>query len=320
MSEGLAVIEREIATLEQHGDPAGLAEAYREAAKIVSHMGHTEEADRLFEQAVVNAKRSDRRQIESDVLMWRLAMQCWGYLPAAEGIRVTAEILERAAGGMAGAFALVVRGRYRSLQGDLTGGRADMRAGRALIREYGAAFYIAGSGQENGELELEAGESAAAELVLRDAYERYERMGGGALSSSAAALLSRALVDQGKFDEAEQFAKAGERTAPADDVFAQIELRTVRSRVLASRGELEASETLAREAVAIAERTDYLEHHAMAWVALAELLAQTGSREQARTALEEAIRLYERKGSVFRIEQTQARLRELAGEPLPERE
>ena len=69
-----------------------------------------------------------------------------------------------------------------------------------------------------------------------------------------------------------------------------------------------------------AEQTDYFEHHAMAQLALAEILGLSGRREEARTAVERAIELYGRKESVFGVGRASARLRELAGEALAERE
>ena len=320
MAQSFAGIEHELPTLEAAGDSTALAEAYREAAKIMSHGGRSELADTLFEKAVENAKASGNRRIEADILMWRMAMQCWGYLPASEGIRVANGVLEQRVGGMAEAFALVVRGRYRALQGDLAGGRADMEAGRALIREYGAAFYIAGSGQENGQMELESGDPAVAEKVLRETYEMYNEMGGGALSAAAASLLARAFLGQGDLDKAERFASICETTAPADDVFAQIEYRAVRARVLAQRGELDTAEALAHKSVELAEQTDYFEHHAAARLALGEALVRAGRSDEARTEFERAIELSERQESVVGIERARARLRELERESLAERD
>src|SRR5262249_3523317 len=147
-----------------------------EAGKLESGFGRTEKADRLFEQAVVNARLSGSRRVESDVLVWRLAMQCWGYMPAGDGVRTASALLEEGAAGLGGAFALVVRGRYRALLGDLAGGREDMAAGRALIREFGADYYIAGSGQENAMLELEADDPFAAEAPAREAHEMFMKM------------------------------------------------------------------------------------------------------------------------------------------------
>jgi hypothetical protein len=58
------------------------------------------------------------------------------------------------------------------------------------------------------------------------------------------------------------------------------------------------AERLAREATAIAGRTDYLNVHAQAVASLAEVHRAAGRAEEATAALREAIRLYERKGNV----------------------
>jgi class 3 adenylate cyclase/tetratricopeptide (TPR) repeat protein len=310
-------IEREIEKLEELHDPSGLAEAYREAAKTESFLGRTEQADRLFAKAVDNARASGNRRIESDVLVWRLAMQCWGYLPAGAGISETNKLLDQGVTGMGKAFALVVRGRYRALRGDLEGGRADMSAGRSLMREFGADYYVAGSAQENAQCELEAGDPAAAEVAAREAYEMYEAI-YGAPSSDAAVLVARALFEQGQLDEAERFARVSEEASKSDDVATQMEWRAVRARVLAARGDRAGAELLSRQAVALGETTDYLEFRAYALLALAE--AVSDRPDEAVTCVERAIRLYERKESVVGVERARAQLRELTREPLAERE
>ena len=316
--DAAAALESEIAKLERLGDPKALAEAYREAAKLESGFGRTEQAVVVFEEALANAKQSGSRRIEADVILWRLAMQCWGYLPASAGIRDATELLDQGAEGMAKAFALVVRGRYRALQGDLEGGRADMATGRSLIREYGAGMYVAGSAQENAQLELEAGNPAAAELAARESFELYMRDAGHA--ASAALLVGRALVDQGRFDEASRFAQIGKEDSETGDASHESEWRAVEARVLAARGELETAETLARDAVGLAAGTDYLEFHAHACLALADVLAKANRYDEAASELHEAIRLYEQKESVLAAERVRVRLRELAREPLAERD
>jgi hypothetical protein len=81
--------------------------------------------------------------------------------------------------------------------------------------------------------------------------------------------------------------------------------------VLANRGDLAAGEARAREAVELGAQTDYLEFHANALLALAEVLALAGRPNEARPAVENAIRLFEQKESVFGVERARARLREL---------
>ena len=142
ISGPLAGIEREIARLEELGDPAGLAEAYREAAKVESHLGRTEQADALFARAVENARASGSRRIEADVLVWRLAMGCWGYLPARTGIRETTCAAERGRdrhgeGVRARRAGTLPRdaGRSRGRAGGHRGGQgSDPRVRRRLLR------------------------------------------------------------------------------------------------------------------------------------------------------------------------------------------
>jgi tetratricopeptide (TPR) repeat protein len=88
--------------------------------------------------------------------------------------------------------------------------------------------------------------------------------------------------------------------------------RTSRARIRAQQGDLERAEALAREAVQLGERTDLLNTQADALLDLAEVLALAGRREEALVALEEAARLYERKGNLPAIERARSVAEELA--------
>ena len=320
LSAALAALERELAVLERGGDNTALAEGYREAAKTESHLGRSETADRLFEKAIVNARLSGSHRIEADVILWQLAMQCWGYLPAQEGLRRTNELLDRGATGMGEAFAYVTRGRYRGLRGDLVGGRADIETGRALIREFGAAFYVAGSAQEYAAFELDAGDYAAAEVCAREAFDLFNTMGGADVSYGAAAFVAQTLVGLRRMDDAERFTQIAEQHTPSDDVSTQMEWLSAQALVLASRGDHAGAEKLAREAVALGEPTDYLEMRARAATALASVLAASERTGEAARWFREAMRLYSRKESVHGVKRMRSALSELASAPLGERD
>ena len=73
--------------------------------------------------------------------------------------------------------------------------------------------------------------------------------------------------------------------------------RRVRAKLLARRGDVEAAERLAREATSRAARTDFLDLRAHAVADLAEVLRLAGRSEESAAAVQEAIRLYERKGN-----------------------
>jgi hypothetical protein len=63
--------------------------------------------------------------------------------------------------------------------------------------------------------------------------------------------------------------------------------------------------------VALAEGTDYLNLHAEACRDLAEVLERGGKTDEAATALEQAVAVYERKGNVVMAERMSERIAEL---------
>ena len=83
------------------------------------------------------------------------------------------------------------------------------------------------------------------------------------------------------------------------------------ARVLASRGELADAERLAREAVTLAEPTDFLPLKAELHDTLGEVLALAGTSAEARAAVERAISLHEQKGNLVSAERSRAVLHEL---------
>jgi tetratricopeptide (TPR) repeat protein len=96
-----------------------------------------------------------------------------------------------------------------------------------------------------------------------------------------------------------------------EDVDAQVGWRRVRAKLLARRGDVEEAERLAREAMALAARTDYLDLRAHTSADLAEVLRLAGRPQASAAASEEAIRLYEQKGNIVAAR----RLRRLLADP-----
>src|SRR5207247_1755156 len=99
--------------------------------------------------------------------------------------------------------------------------------------------------------------------------------------------------------------------AVVDDLSAQFLSRGVRAKVLARRGEAEPAEKVAREAVAIVERTDSVSSHAKVLIDLAEVLCLAGRGSDAAAATDAALALYEQKGNVVGAALARRRLRDL---------
>jgi hypothetical protein len=74
--------------------------------------------------------------------------------------------------------------------------------------------------------------------------------------------------------------------------------RGVQSRVMARRGQLDDAEALAREAVALAEKTDFLVYRGDALVDLAYILQDAGRTQEAAVAAAAGLELHEQKGNL----------------------
>jgi ATP/maltotriose-dependent transcriptional regulator MalT len=116
---------------------------------------------------------------------------------------------------------------------------------------------------------------------------------------------------QGRYEEAVQLAELFDGALP--DMSVQVKWQGVRAKLAARRGELERAETLAREAVSLAEQTDYLVFRADAFLDLAEVLRLAGRLNEAEGALCEALRLHEQKGNVVAAAKARASLAEFEG-------
>src|SRR5207244_5077457 len=111
----------------------------------------------------------------------------------------------------------------------------------------------------------------AAEQGLRYGFEILAESGQTALLSYSAFLLAETLLVQERAEEARRFAQIATETVSEDDATDHVLARTLAARLEASDGNPAAAEAAAKEAVALAARTDALVLHADALVLLADL-------------------------------------------------
>ena len=180
----------------------------------------------------------------------------------------------------------------------------------ATYADLGLTLYVASSEHE-AVVELLAGNPAAAERSARAAYRTLEEMGERYFRSTMAATLAVAILEQGRDEEAEEFATLSAQLAASGDLMTQVLWRRVRARVLARRAEIEAAEPLAREAVTIAEATDFINDRADALVDLSHVLEAARRGNEAVDAASRALHLYEQKGNMVAAATTRIRLSKL---------
>jgi ATP/maltotriose-dependent transcriptional regulator MalT len=208
------------------------------------------------------------------------------------------------------AFVSIVGGCLAAEEGRFGEARDLIARGRAILEELMPGRSGAAPSIYLGQVELFAGDPAAAEAALRPGYEALKRMGEKGFLSTLAAFLAEALCAQGRLAEAEELTAASDAAAGPDDVESQVRWRCVQAKVLGARGERDEAETIVREAVALADETDFLQTRADARVALAEVVGLVGRQDEAVEALTEALKLYEAKGIVVLAARTRTLLEE----------
>jgi DNA-binding SARP family transcriptional activator/tetratricopeptide (TPR) repeat protein len=219
--------------------------------------------------------------------------------------------LESAAADDRGAEANVgvFLGGLEAQRGNFDLGRELVLGARAVFDDLGYARLSASHcGAVAGEIALVAGDPVAAETVLRATCEVLREMHELSNFATRAADLAEALYAQGRYEEAEVWARTSATSAGDDDLTAQPAWRSVRAKVLARRGAFEEAERLSREAVRIAVGTDALNQRAKLQADLGEVLSLAGRPDEAASQLGEALQLYELKGNTPGVDKVRALL------------
>jgi tetratricopeptide (TPR) repeat protein len=194
------------------------------------------------------------------------------------------------------------------MRGQFDVARGLVAEGMTLADELGLQLASAGLQFAVAEVELLAGRPDVAELALRPVIDALQRMGNQGHFATMAPVFADILFAQGRGEEAAPLIELAARWTLADDLDAQIGWRRSQAKLLGQHGDFEHAEVLAREAVDLAGRTDFLDAHAHALEDLATVLRQAGRDPESLAELERAARLYDRKGNLVSAARTRTLL------------
>jgi predicted ATPase/class 3 adenylate cyclase len=308
LEEAAQATARVIPVFERHGDDLGLCHARRLEAWLFWNEARAEAAAAAWERATVHAQQAGDRHEYYEILMWIASSLWFGPTPAAEGIR-RCEAMREEVRESPECEAAILRelACLNAIVGRFAIARELLVTSNATSADLGLTLYVASSDHE-AVVEVLAGNMAAAERSVRAAYGTLEEMGERAFRSTIAASLAWVLLEQGRDEEAEAFAELSAQLAASGDLITQVRWRRVRARVLARRGEIPAAEALAREALAIAEATDFVNDRADALIDLSHVLEASRRCDEAVSAASGALDLYELKGNMVATAATRLRL------------
>jgi tetratricopeptide (TPR) repeat protein len=300
------------ATFAEEGDHAAAIRAWYWVGLADFWNNECAEAERAYDRMVEHATwAGDERQMNR-VPWWVFAAITLGPRPVADADELVQALVDRGrADPYIPAFGNCMRGVLIAMRGDFDQARSLRDRAREMIDELGMPLHRAGISMMLGLVDELAGDLQAAEDEYRTGYDLCRALGDTGYLSTTACCLGRVALAQGRYEEALRLSEESEVVGAADDLLTQLAWRALRARVFARQGRLDEAETLAREAKELASRGDTIDERARALSALSEVLQHAGKADEARSFLEEALRLWEQKGNVALASPARNRLMEL---------
>jgi DNA-binding SARP family transcriptional activator/tetratricopeptide (TPR) repeat protein len=294
--ELIEVAERALPVFEASGDELGQARGWRLVAQA-RYLGRSAAgcAD-ASERALVHARRARDPFELKEIIEWLAVALAVGPAPASDDHRRCEELLQDAAGDIfLEVTLLAVRAFLQAMQGHDSEARLLLAQAREATRSGGYLHRVPYLAIHVAHVELFAANPVAAERELRAAGRVLEELGEQTNYSTITAQLALALCGQGRFAEAEEFSAASERAARPNDVMANVTWRYARATALDGQGDAPAAEAFARESVAYAEESDFVNVYGDALLVLATILRRGGRHDEAVPLLQRAVEVFERK-------------------------
>jgi class 3 adenylate cyclase/tetratricopeptide (TPR) repeat protein len=290
------------------GDDLGLSRLWRAQGLVYWLAMRAGDAEAAWMRGVAHATTAGDEYGRADSLTWVASAACFGPEPVSTAVpRSEGIVADLHADRYSAALSMRPLAQLHAMAGRFRQARHLLDQSEAMLADLGLSMHSAVVHDEARIAMLE-GDPVASEAALRLGYERLEAMGERALLATTATMLAQAVLAQDRDEEASAFADVAEAAAAEDDLHAHMVCRAVRAQLLARRGELADADRLSREAVALAERTDWVVEHGDVLIARAAVLRAAGAADVALVTVRRALDLYQTKGNVVSAE----RARQLA--------
>ena len=241
------------------GDLPRAAKLYQDGLNLISTIDHGDPSYALYRLADLELAKGNVKQGH------RLAQQ------AVDAIGSTQGSYQYLSGAM------IVVGEALKAEGDLAGARSQFEQTVTMLQKIGASDLVAASQTELADLEIQENHPEQAEGLVRTALTEFEKENSDPNSSSAYTILSRALLMQGKFEEANKDSRrAAELSLTSSDPALKLSAAIQQARVQAANPDNRSANPTAaleqlRSTVSTAKRLGYYRIECEARLALAEL-------------------------------------------------
>jgi tetratricopeptide (TPR) repeat protein len=291
-------LRQELKTL---GDDAGLARATIELAKAQFWAGRAGIALELADE--VSAMPGAPTRVQREALSWTSGFAFWGPTPVADALAVSrARLADPAIPPLVAVRAARNQGALLAMLGQFDESRRTFDWALGRHAELGDPILLASlKGHFMGPSAFLAGDAEEAAEMGIESYDQLMSLGHGGFANTSAGGAARALLSLERDDEAEAWADRALAIGGDEDIDSAGPALGVKARVQARRGDIQTAIDTARHGVGLFfDGADHLIAMGNAHADLAEVLWMAGQRQAAKSELQEALSLFERKGDLVR--------------------
>ncbi len=300
-------VERTLPILEAVGDEQGQTLAWRLRLILHARAGRWGDLAVASREVIAHARATGDVRTETRASIAYADAATYGPTPVAEAIAECEVLLEStAADQIANAKVRLALAQLCARADDIDRARSLYRGVRERLLDGRAGIAAATTSLASSTVEMLAGDPVAAERELRLDHDALASIDERYLLPTIDALLARALLEQGRIDDAAVVAGAVREVAGEDDTDPQAGWRSVMARVAVVRGDLGTAVALAQDAVALRREAQSPDELVDALIDLATALRAAGRSDEAAGAIHEGLALAIEKGDVVTRRQLEA--------------
>jgi class 3 adenylate cyclase/tetratricopeptide (TPR) repeat protein len=310
----VAETERAIDLLQESGDERALAEAWRLVGEARAYQGRAAEGQQALERALTHVTPETAPRSWNALLFATGMCRLDGPSPLDQAVAYAQERLEFARARELRALEadmLHVLGVAEGRRARFGPGREAIASSTAISEELGLAYMAQWSKRSLGQLELAAGDPAAAERALRGSQAVLIEMGLNSSLGETVVPLAAALHAQGRYAEATDTLQSVKEEWASGDASVDAPRLAVRAKLLAADGlDIQAERSIER-ALRLVDRTDWACLQADTMLAHAEVLGSADRLAAAEPSLRRALQIAEAKGYTVAEQKARALLDEI---------
>lgn len=308
LAELEGTVDSALKTFAEVDDDQGRALGLFVRAQERWHALRLSDEGRLLERALVYAERAQDERLISSIVVSLARSVLFGPSPVSEAVPRVEELLARARriSPTTEATVTVMLATLEAVRGRARRARGLVRSSIVVLEERASPLSLARSLNWAGLVESTLGDPNRAERHLRRSFELHETLGERGVGSTAAALLARALVDGGNYEEGERFAAVALQWTSPGDIATQAYAHGARALALMARGAGDDACNEARTAVELSAGSDFANQRGNAFLDLASVLHTCGDDDGAREAASAAQRWFAVKGNTAAAERAAA--------------